>query len=260
LAKKPDNKMKTEKSPKKKETTLEFIASMASVLVIGLFIITFNLQAFEIPSSSMENTLLIGDHVFVDRITLAPRTGWASPVVHYRGVRHGDIIVFLSPNPAEQGLHIVKRVIGLPGDKIHLRGNQLFVNGQLQNEAYVVHNGSYNTYRDNFPAVPASEAANVTPEWADRLPGLIHDGDLVVPEGEYFCMGDNRDVSLDSRYWGPVPVHNIIGRPLFIYWSFETPADQVFKTDMSDRIGFLFHVIIHFFDETRWRRTLNLVR
>ena len=255
--KRPDE---PEQPEKKKETWPEFIASMASVLVIGLFIITFNLQAFEIPSSSMENTLLIGDHVFVDRITLAPKTKWASGVVHYREPKRGDIIVFFSTNPAEPGLHIVKRVIGTPGDKIHLREGKLYVNGQLQNEPYVLHDGSYNNYRDNFPAVSPSEAANVTPEWADRLPGLIKDGDLVVPKGEYFCMGDNRDVSLDSRYWGPVPQQNIIGRPLFIYWSFETPPDQVYKTEMSDRIGFLFHVIIHFFDETRWRRTLRMVR
>src|SRR5437870_8480758 len=105
--------------PEKKETALEFIASIAVVLVVGLFIITFNLQAFEIPSSSMENTLLIGDHVFVDRVRYAPQTRWLGPVIPYREVHRGDIIVFLSP--AEAGLYVVKRIIGVPGDRIHLR-------------------------------------------------------------------------------------------------------------------------------------------
>ena len=117
-----------EPEQKKKETPMEFLASMAAVLVTGLFIITFNLQAFEIPSSSMENTLLIGDHVFVDRITLAPPTPWVGPLVPYRDLRHGDVVVFLSP--AQPGLYLVKRVIGLPGDRIHLRAGAVYRNGE----------------------------------------------------------------------------------------------------------------------------------
>ena len=111
-------KSKDKKPEKKKESTLEFISSIAVVLVVGLFIITFNLQAFEIPSSSMENTLLIGDHVFVDRITVAPPTN-AAKFEHYRAIQHGDIVVFLSPETP--GLYVVKRVIGIPGDRLHLR-------------------------------------------------------------------------------------------------------------------------------------------
>jgi signal peptidase I len=260
LAKEKNKQETPAQPPKKKETLPEFFASMASVLVIGLFIITFNLQAFEIPSASMENTLLIGDHVFVDRITLAPRSNWASPVVHYRDVKRGDVIVFLSPNPSEQGLHIVKRVIGIPGDHIRLHNGRPYVNEQPPNEPYAIYDGSYRDYRDNFPAVPPDPAYGVTEEFAERLPKLIENGEFVVPKGEYFCMGDNRDNSLDSRYWGPVPLQNIIGRPLFIYWSFQTPADQVYKNSLGDRIGFLFHVVIHFFDQTRWRRMGHLVR
>src|SRR5208337_3947434 len=122
---------------KREETTAEFIASLASVLVVGLFIITFCLQAFEIPSSSMENTLLIGDHVFVDRVLLAPKTSWF-PVIPYRQVQHGDIVVFLSP--AEAGLYVVKRIIGTPGDHLHLRDGVVYRNGQALQEPYVVHN------------------------------------------------------------------------------------------------------------------------
>jgi len=114
----PPKESSSKKPEKKHETTMEFISSMAVVLVVGLFIITFNLQAFEIPSSSMENTLLIGDHVFVDRVTVAPKTNWM-PLIPYRTPRHGDIIVFLSP--AEPGLYVVKRIMGIPGDHIRLK-------------------------------------------------------------------------------------------------------------------------------------------
>ncbi len=236
---------------------MEFIASMALVLVTGLFIITFNLQAFEIPSSSMENTLLIGDHVFVDRVLLAPRTGWMGPLLPYRLVRRGDIVVFLSP--AEAGLYVVKRIIGVPGDRIHLRDGILYVNGQAQNEKYVLHNGSYNPYRDNFPSVPPTDGGSVTPEWHLLMSSHVQDGDVLVPPASYFAMGDNRDVSYDSRYWGFIPQENIIGRPLFIYWSFETPPGQYMKRGIVERVGFIIKIIVHFFDQTRWGRMLHMV-
>jgi signal peptidase I len=245
---------------KPRETTVEFLASLAAVLVTGLFIITFIVQAFEIPSSSMENTLLIGDHVFVNRVQFAPRTNWIGPVLPYRSIHRQDIVVFL--HPAEPGLYVVKRIIGIPGDRIHLRDGVVYRNGEKLNEPYVIHqaNGSYNPYRDNFPAVPGSEFDNLSPEWQLTMRQYIQGDDLVVPPGNYFAMGDNRDVSLDSRYWGFVPLENVIGRPMFIYWSFETPADQYLQKEFSQRIGFLAHVVIHFFDETRWRRTLRIVR
>ncbi len=251
-------KSKIEEPEKKKETTLEFIASMAVVLVTGLFIITFNLQAFEIPSSSMENTLLIGDHVFVDRITYSPPTTWVGPVVPYRNIRRGDIVVFLSP--AEAGLYVVKRIIGVPGDHIHLEHGVVYLNGQPQREPYAIHDGSYIPYRDEFPREPATSAANVTPEWRLELPNYVEGGDLVVPNDRYFAMGDNRDVSYDSRYWGFIPRENVIGRPLFIYWSFETPPGQYTKTSIGDRLAFVAKVVIHFIDQTRWRRMFKMVR
>ena len=247
---------KVEKPQKPKETPAEFIQSLAALLVTGLFIITFCLQAFEIPSSSMENTLLIGDHVFVDRVRLAPPTNWMK-LIPYREPHRGDIVVFLSP--AEPGLYVVKRIIGQPGDRIHLRDGRVYLNGQLQNEPYVIRNGTYSPYRDQFPAIPP-EPGVVTPEWQLTMPSHIQGEDLVVPPGYYFGMGDNRDVSLDSRFWGFIPRENIIGRPMFIYWSFETPAGQYLKQDFSDRIAFLFRIVIHFFDQTRWSRMLKVVR
>ena len=237
---------------------MEFLGSMAVILVTGLFVITFNLQAFEIPSSSMENTLLIGDHVFVDRITYAPQSLWTGPVVPYREIRHGDIVVFLSP--AEAGLYVVKRVVGIPGDRIHLRDGVVYRNGEAQQESYVIRQGSFpQPYRDNFPSVP-STLANVTPDWQLTLDNHIDGEDLVVPPDHYFVMGDNRDASYDSRYWGFVPRENVIGRPVFIYWSFETPPGQYQQTAVSQRLRNLGNVVLHFFDKTRWRRTFKLVR
>jgi signal peptidase I len=248
------------KEEKPRETTVEFLASLAAVLVTGLFIITFVVQAFEIPSSSMEKTLLIGDHVFVNRIQFAPKSPWVGPILPYRQIKRGDIFVFLSP--VEPGLYVVKRVMGIPGDHIHLRDGVVYRNGEKLDEPYVIHNpnDSYNPYRDNFPAVPPSEFNGVNPDWALTMPQHIQGEDIVVPENSYFGMGDNRDVSLDSRYWGFVPKENVIGRPMFIYWSFETPPNQWEQREIGQRLGFLAHVVIHFFDETRWSRTLRVVR
>lgn len=249
---------KPEKPPRKpKETTPEFIASIAIVLVTGLFIITFALQAFTIPSSSMENTLLIGDHLFVDRILLAPKTGWIGKLIPYRDPQHGDIFVFLSP--AQPGLYLVKRVMGVPGDRIHLQDGAVYRNGERLNEPYVIRNGTYNGYRDNFPSLPPSEYEQVTPEWRLTLPSHVQNGDLVVPPGSYFAMGDNRDVSLDSRYWGFVPRENVIGRPMFIYWSFVTPRDEYERQSLGDRVAWMFNIIVHFFDQTRWSRMFHVV-
>jgi signal peptidase I len=260
----PTQPEETGSLPPREETFLESIASIATVLVAGLFAITFIFQNFEIPSASMTKTLLIGDHVLVDRITIAPRTSWM-PLVHYRDVHRGDIIVFLKPG--EPDLFLVKRVVGIPGDKIHLRNGVVYRNGVAQNEPYAampVDDGnpehSYQAYRDDFPSIPTSMGNGVTETWALDLPGHIEGDDLVVPPGKYFAMGDNRLDSLDGRYWGFVPRENIVGRPLFVYWSFETPEDQMNKQSLSDRFAFMFHIIIHFFDGTRWTRTLHLIK
>ena len=167
-----ETEIKTEQA--REETPLEAFASICTVLVIGLFALTFIFQNFEIPSSSMEKTLLVGDHVLVDRITLAPRTAWA-PFVYYRNVRRGDIIVFFKPG--EPDLYLVKRVIGVPGDRIHLRNGVVFLNGQPQNEplAAMPDYGNYFPYRDDFPAVPPSQSGDVTPTWAART-SQLHPG------------------------------------------------------------------------------------
>ncbi len=256
---------KVKQDEKPKESTVEFLASLAGVLVTGLFIITFVVQAFEIPSASMEKTLLIGDHVFVNRVQFSPATGWVGPLVPYSQIHRGDIVVFLSVDPRTPELYIVKRIIGIPGDRIHLRDGVVYRNGERLNEPYVNSGAedpenTYNPYRDNFPAVPPAEYGNVTPEWMLTMPQHIENGDIVVPADSYFGMGDNRNVSLDSRYWGFIPREHVIGRPMFVYWSFETPPHQYEQTGIGQRLSFTAHVIVHFFDETRWRRTLKAVR
>jgi signal peptidase I len=248
------------------ETPMEALASICTILAIGLFVFGFIFQNYEIPSGSMLNTLLIGDHVVVDRSTLAPETKWA-PFVHYRAVRRGDVIVFYKPNPESPDLILVKRTIGIPGDHIHLRHGVVYLNGAAQNEPYAIQpsedgplSTGFQPYRDDFPSVTPGPDEQVTEVWREELPQHIQGDDLVVPPGYVFAMGDNRTQSLDGRYWGFVPQQNILGRPLVVYWSFKTPADQEDKTSIGDRIAFMFHIVTHILTGTRWTRTLHVIR
>jgi signal peptidase I len=210
----------------------------------------------------MEKTLLVGDHLVVDRITIAPGSAWM-PLVRYREPNRGDVVVFLKPG--EPDLYLVKRLIGIPGDHIHLRNGVVILNGVAQNEPQAkLHpeespRDVYNAYVDDFPSV-SSEGEQVTPEWDVEMPNHIQGNDLVVPPGKYFMMGDHRHDSLDSRFWGFVPRENIIGRPLFNYWSFKTPDEQMSKTGMGERIAWMGHVLLHFVSDTRWKRTFHLVK
>jgi signal peptidase I len=249
------------------ETPFEAVASICSVLVVGLFILTFLGQNFVIPSGSMENTLLVGDHLVVDRITLAPPAAWM-PLVHYREPKRGDIIVFLKPVADADPIDgsptypfLVKRLVGIPGDHIHLRDGVVILNGvaQAQPHAQPTTPENRTEFLDEFPSVPPYPQPGATPEsWAVDFPNHIENGDLVIPPGHYFMMGDNRHNSLDSRYWGFVPRENIVGRPLFNYWSFKTPEDQYEKPGIGNSVAWMGHVVLHFFSDTRWARTLHL--
>ena len=250
------------------ETPYEAAASICSVLVVGLFILTFLGQNYVIPSGSMEKTLLVGDHVVVDRITLAPSAEWM-PLVHYREPQRNDIVVFIKPVPdldAEgkpQYLALVKRLIGVPGDHIHLRNGIVIINGVAQDqphaEATTVEN--HLDFLDEFPSVPPyPQPGGATESWAVDFPSHIENGDLVVPPGKYFMMGDHRHTSLDSRYWGFVPRENIVGRPLFNYWSFKATEEQLEQTGIGNTLAWMGHVALHFFSDTRWNRTLHRVR
>ncbi len=163
-------------------------------------------RGFSVPSSSMQPSIMQGDHIFVDSY---PRN---------IPLQQGDIVVYVSPETPR--LFAVKRIIGVPGDRIHLRDGIVYRNGQKLAEPYAQHRmGDDNPYRDNFPSVPPSEMYGVRNErWQQEFRSHLDGDDIVVPPNSYFAMGDNRDVSYDSRYWGFVPRQNVIGRPMFIYW------------------------------------------
>ena len=251
------------------ETPLEAIASICGVLVAGLFILTFLAQNFIIPSGSMENTLLIVDHLVVDRITLSPPAKWM-PLVRYREPRRGDVVVFKKPVPEPQPdaqgkpqyLFLVKRLIAVPGDHIHLRDGIPIVNGVAEPhpQAQPTTPENFNEFLDNFPAVPPDPILGATETWSLECPSHLENGDLVVPPGEYFMMGDNRHNSFDSRYWGFVPRANIVGRPLFNYWSFKATEQELEQPGAGSHLAWMAHVALHFFSDTRWRRTFHEVR
>ena len=191
-------------------------------MVIAVFVITFIVQAFQIPSESMENTLLIGDYLLVDKLRYGGSSFWDF-FMPYKQVQRGDVIVFRYPVHPTQ--HFVKRVVGVPGDRVRLINRQVYVNGHPLQEPYVRYSsGMHDTFRDEFPRlnlpVPGLEGG-----WWLEMKKLVEDGELIIPQGNYFVLGDNRDESLDSRYWGFVPQENVIGRPLLIYWSVRN-ADQ----------------------------------
>jgi len=250
-------------SKPKSESFLESVASTILIFVLWIFAITFAFQNFVIPSASMASTLLVGDHVVVDRITFAP-TDPLAPFLHHHDPQRNDVVVFFKPalEPSGERDILVKRIVGLPGDRIHTRHGILYRNGMAQDEPQAAKPSALDEdpYRDDFPSVPPPDRPDIPAAWTVELPQHIIDGDLVVPPDSYFVMGDNRTNSLDGRYWGFVPRANIIGRPLFVYWSFLTPDDQMYKTKLSDQASFVLHEAVHFFDRTRWRRTLHVIR
>jgi signal peptidase I len=231
-----------------------FIAEWTVTIVLLLFGTTTLVQAFVIPSASMEDSLLIGDHVLVDKLTYSPGGAVSRHLLPYREVRRGDIIVFRYPLDIREDY--VKRAIGVPGDHIRLVNKQVFLNGKPLNEPYVVHKTAYlDSYRDNFPTQPN---APLPPSAMDMLEHHVENGELVVPPGFIFAMGDNRDNSSDSRYWGFVPRENIVGTPLIIYWSFEAPTEDL--TNPNIGVDHIVDVVAHFFTKTRWSREFKLIR
>ena len=226
-----------------------------------LFVFAFIFQNFVIPSSSMASTLLAGDHVLVDRETFAPPSSWA-PFVPHRDVRRGDVVVFYKPTLETNGEHLilVKRAIGIPGDHIHLRNGIVTLNDVALTEPLTAKPtpSAYDRYVNDFPSIDPSTEPGVTAEWSVQFPSFIQGQEIVVPPGDFFVMGD-RTNSLDSRFWGFVPRANIVGRPLFVYWSIATPESGAEQTPLSDQAQSALHELIHFFDETRWKRTFHPV-
>ena len=228
---------------------------LATTIVIAVFVITFVVQAFQIPSESMEKTLLIGDYLLVDKAHDANAGMW-SWLLPYRRIQHQDIIVFRYPVNPQQ--HFVKRVIGIPGDHIRLINKHVYVNGVRQDDDYATFNwGQRDKFRDNFPN-GGFFADKIASKWFIQAQKLVDDGQLIIPEGSYFVLGDNRDDSYDSRYWGLVPAENVVGRPLLIYWSMDAVPPNTEEGETSGKLSTLAYSAIQSVKGLRWKRMLRI--
>jgi len=205
---------------------------MLEIIVFAVFIVTFIVQPFRIPSGSMEPTLKVGDFLLVDKQSYGPAGVLDRLLLPPARVSRGDLVVFHYPvNP---GLHLVKRVVGMPGDRIRMRGGLVLVNGRVLEEPYAFYSPSRpNGFRDDFPSLLEADP-NVDLRWWIRLRGSMKDGEVTVPENQYFVLGDNRNDSEDSRYWGFVPRSAIVGRPLLVY--FTLPAEEDLQGSVVGRV------------------------
>ncbi len=231
--------------------------SLLTMIVVALFLLTFVLQPFRIPSESMERTLLVGDFLLVNKMIYAPQ-GLLRRLLPYREVASGDVIVFRFPlDPTD---YVVKRVIGIPGDHLHLTNGVVYRNGQPLTEPYAVYEQAYrDNFRDQFPAGLYTDPGVDTHWWLEMRHDLEH-GDLVVPPNSYFVLGDNRNHSRDSRYWGFVPRSTVIGRPFLIYFSLRQPSATDTPSLPDDKLGHDQDAVTGIVDFARWDRMFRIVR
>lgn len=243
------------------QTTIsEYLESLLVTVILALFGTSFVVQAFKIPSQSMERTLLVGDHLLVNKFIFGGRGQWYDKVLPYRPLQRGDIIVF--KYPYQDHPHFVKRVIGLPGDHLKIVDQQVYINGKPLTEPYVVHDpaSGYDPLNYSFPPVGREiYVSPVQPEWAHDIRKYIQGDELIVPPDRYFAMGDNRDHSLDSRYWGFVDRDAIMGRPFLIYWSVDANSMDYGDSSFGQRILGIFDTLMHLPARTRWGRMLHTV-
>ncbi|MBV9763250.1 MAG: signal peptidase I [Acidobacteriaceae bacterium] len=236
------------------------IAEWALTILLLLFGTTTLCQAFVIPTGSMEDTLLVGDHLLVDKLAYAPASSMSRRFLPYEDPQHGDIIVFRYPPDIQQTL--VKRLIGLPGDRIRISNGVVYRNGKRLNEPYVYHKYAYDATLDNFPwpcCRPVKEESALKAQ-QQMLEQDVSSGEVIVPEDYYFGMGDNRDNSSDSRYWGFIPRDNVIGKPFLIYWSYRASTEDLTGETPGSLLTHGVDLAQHFFTRTRWDRTLRVVR
>jgi signal peptidase I len=243
----------------RRDSLVDFLESLLVTILLVLFGTTFVVQAFKIPSQSMEPTLLVGDHLLVNKFIFEGTGAWYETVLPYRSVRRGDIIVFRFPY--DDHAHYVKRVIGLPGDHLRITNQQLYVNETPVAEPYAYHDPTaYDPMSENFPPADHFAAKGLRPEWVGQIANYLQDGELVVPAGRYFVMGDNRNSSLDSRYWGFVDRGAIIGRPILVYWSVRATAEDYADRSLLGSLRGITGTLLHLPSETRWHRMLRAVR
>jgi len=228
----------------KKSVAREYYEAILVAFILALFVRTFVFENFKIPSGSMEDNLLIGDHLVVNKFIFAAN---ADSIFHrifpYRSPQRGDVVVFKFPEDTRRDF--IKRCVAVAGDTVELRRKQLYINGELQDEPLAVHKDA--RVFDNSPVVPG--------------PSRIRDnfGPFTVPPGTIFCLGDNRDNSLDSRFWGPVPLSYVKGRAVLIYWSYEAGRDDWQWRGLGHRLKQLAGVFFNFFTKTRWEREFRLI-
>jgi len=234
------------------EIRRSFTGEWVVTFVFLLFGTTNILQAFVIPTGSMENSLLVGDHVLVDKVTFSPTDAISGHLLPYRHIRRGDVIVFAYPLDIK--VDYVKRAIGIPGDHIRFVNKQLILNGKAVAEPYAVHLPVTNPYLDNFPSYAPPD---LRPRARQMLDDHVVDGELVVPPGYILGLGDNRDNSDDSRLWGLVPIDSIKGTPLMVYWSFDAPSEDYVNPNPS--LDHISDMVLHFFTKTRWNRTMKFI-
>lgn len=216
-----------------KSTFREYLESILIAAILALFIRTFVFQAFKIPTGSMEPNLLVGDHILVNKFLFGPTPGGATPFfLPTRDIERGDVIVFRAPEEPDKDF--IKRVVAVGGDKIEVRDGIVYVNDEAVDEPYAHHATSFGSHKNQRP--------------------------MVVPDGRYFCMGDNRDNSRDSRYWGTVPRSLIKGKAVLVYWSFEAPTSAYFASGIGERLLQIGRMLPNFFTQTRWERTFHMIR
>ena len=206
---------------------LHAMQSLLYIIIVAIFIITFAVQPFRIPSESMEPTLLVGDFLLVAKQEFPfPKDSLPFPSTP---IKRGDVIVF--HYPIDPSIHLVKRVIGMPGDHLRLRDGHVFIDGKVLDEPYAIYRpGPADNYRDNFPRL-ANPDPDVSSNWWIQMKSLVNHGELTVPPHSFFVLGDNRNDSEDSRYWGFVPASTIVGKPLLVYFSLNQPGKDEDEDD-----------------------------
>lgn len=231
-------------SPFKKSTLREYFESIVIAVILALFVRTWAFQAFKIPTGSMEQNLLIGDHLLVNKFIFGPTaTGFERLLLPVASIKRGDVVVFKYPEEPERDF--IKRVIGLPGETLEVREKRVYINGRRIGEPYVF-----------YLQPPGDETS---PHEAGAFDLRERYGPVVIPPDSYFMMGDNRDNSQDSRYWGFLPRSYVKGKALMIYWSFESEREDYRETGLGATIERLASVVVHFFTRTRWERLLHQI-
>lgn len=236
---------------------LPAVQSLLVIIVIAVFIVTFTVQPFRIPSGSMEPTLMVGDFLLVDKQVAANSIG--SILLPSPRIRRGDVIVF--HYPLDSNIHLVKRIVGIPGDHIRLRGGHVFINGLPLSEPYAMYlPAGFDNFRDNFPKLQSADPS-IDSRWWIRMRKLVDDGELIIPDDSYFVLGDNRNNSDDSRYWGFVPRENIVGRPLMIYFSLRQEDNPTYSAPRTAGLSLGSTATqSDSFQFARWDRIFRIVR